>query len=69
MRPGFTPFRRDVARGPARVAPIAPLRRRLVLTAGKANRGAPFRFGMVQAADADRAVIAAAMGCGMPAGA
>ena len=65
MGPGFTPFRRDVARGPARVAPIAPLRGRLVLTAGKANRGAPFRFGLVQAADADRAVIAAAMGCGV----
>jgi sarcosine oxidase subunit beta len=65
MGPGFTPFRRDVARGPARMAPIAPLRRRLVLTAGKTNRGAPFRFGLVQVQDADRAVIAAAMGCGM----
>ena len=51
------------------MAPIAPLRRRLVLTAGKANWGAPFRFGLVRAADADMAVIAAAMGCGMPAGA
>ena len=69
MGPGFIPFRRDVARGPARVAPTAPLRRRLVLTAGKANWGAPFRFGLVRAADADMAVIAAAMGCGMPAGA
>ena len=65
MGPGFTPFRRDVAWGPARVAPIAPLRRRLVLTAGKTNRGAPFRFGLVQVRDADRAVIAAAVGCGV----
>ena len=65
MGPGFTPFRRDVAWGPARMAPIAPLRRRLVLTAGKTNRGAPFRFGLVQVRDADRAVIAAAMGCGV----
>jgi sarcosine oxidase subunit beta len=65
MGPGFTPFRRDVARGPARVAPIAPLRRRLVLTPGKTNRGAPFRLGLVQVRDADRAVIAAAMGCGV----
>jgi hypothetical protein len=56
--PGFTPFRRDVARGPARVAPIAPLRRRLVLTAGKTNQGAPFRFGLVQVRYAGRAVIA-----------
>jgi hypothetical protein len=47
------------------VAPIAPLRGRLVLAAGKANWGAPFRFGLVQAADADMAVIAAAMGCGV----
>ena len=53
MGPGFTPFRRDLARGPARVAPIARC------------AGAPFRFGLVQVQDADRAVIAAAMGCGV----
>ena len=45
------------------------VRERLALTAGKANWGAPFRFGLVQVEDADMAVIAAAMGCGMPTGA
>jgi hypothetical protein len=69
MGPGFTPFRRDVAWGPARPAPIGPLRERLSLTAGKSNWVAPFRFGLVQVDDADMAVIAAAMGCGMQTGA
>ena len=69
MGPGFTPFRRDMAWAPARPAPIGPLRERLSLTAGKANWGAPFRFGLVRVEDADMAVIAAAMGCRMPTGA
>ena len=62
MGGGFTPFRRDVEWLPAQAAPIAPLRERLALTAGKANWGAPFRFGLVQVGDADMALIAAAMG-------
>ncbi len=69
MGPGFTQFRRDVAWEQARVASIAPLRDRLALTAGKTNWGAPFRFGLVQVEEADMAVIAAAMGCRIPAGA
>ena len=63
MGPGFTPFRRDVAWGPARPAPIGALRERLSLTAGRANWGAPFRFGLVRVEDADMALIAEAMGC------
>ena len=63
MGPGFTPFRRDVAWWPARPAPIGPLRERLSLTAGKANWGAPFRFGLVRVEDADMALIAEAVGC------
>ena len=67
MGPGFTPFRRDVAWWPALPARIGPLRDRLSLTAGKANWGAPFRFGLVQVDDTDMALIATAMGCGMQA--
>jgi hypothetical protein len=67
MGPGFTPFRRDVAWWPALPARIGPLRDRLALTAGKVNRGAPFRFGLVRVEDADMALIATAMGCGMQA--
>ena len=36
---------------------------RLALTAGKANWGVPFRFGLVRVEDADMALIADAMGC------
>jgi hypothetical protein len=52
-----------VAWWPARPAPIGPLRERLSLTAGKANWGAPFRFGLVRVEDADMALIAEAVGC------
>jgi hypothetical protein len=63
MGGGFIPFRRDVDWWPALPARIAPLRERLSFTAGKANWGAPLRFGLLRVEDADMAVIAAAMGC------
>jgi len=67
MTGGFTPFRRDMDWWPAQPAPMAALRDRLALTAGKANWGAPFRFGLVRVDDPDMALIATAMGCGMQA--
>ncbi|MCA3510370.1 MAG: EVE domain-containing protein [Rhodobacter sp.] len=59
---GFCLFRRDVAWWPARPVRICLLRERLSFTAGKTNRGAPLRFGLLRVEDADMAVIAAAMG-------
>ena len=64
MGGGFTPWRRDVAWFDSQPALIAPLLDQLELTAGKANWGYPFRYGLLTVSDADMAVIAAAMGCG-----
>lgn len=58
----FRPFRRDVDWHAAQVAPIAPLLTHLSFTAGRSNWGAPFRYGMFDISDADRQVIAQAMG-------
>ena len=63
MAGDFTPYRRDVAWFSAHPAPIAPLLARLEFTAGRANWGYAFRFGLVAIADADMVVIAQAMGC------
>ena len=59
---GFCPARRDVDWWPAHDAAIAPLLERLELTAGKANWGYVFRFGLVEIGAADMATIAKAMG-------
>ena len=69
MDGGFCPFRRDVAWWPARPVRIGLLRERLSFTAGKTNRGAPLRFGLLRVEDADMAIIAAAMDCATPFGA
>ena len=62
MAEGFTPFRRDVLWADAASAPIAPLLQHLSFTAGKPNWGAPFRYGLFEIAESDRALIASAMG-------
>lgn len=61
MGGGFTPYRRDVAWRKARETPIRPLLDRLDLTRDKRNWGAPFRYGLVEVTDADRATIEQAM--------
>ena len=66
MGGGFMPFRRDVAWGEGRTAPIRPLLERLQLSAGQANWGARFRFGLVEVEAADMGVIAEAMGAPLP---
>ncbi|MCX7300530.1 MAG: EVE domain-containing protein [Rhodobacterales bacterium] len=63
MGGGFNPFRRDVDWTVVQPAPIHPLLGHLALTAGKANWGAPFRFGVIKITDADMDLIAGAMGC------
>ena len=45
MKPGFTPFRRDVAYFAAQDAPIRPLLDQLEWTKGQARWGYKFRFG------------------------
>lgn len=62
MAAGFTPARRDVIWDAAHPAPIAPLLPHLSFTAGKANWGAPFRWGFFEIPQADAALIARAMG-------
>lgn len=57
------PFRRRVAwMAAARPAPIRPLLDALAFTAGRANWGASFRYGLFQIGSDDFARIAAAMG-------
>ena len=62
MAEGFQPFRRNVLWADAADAPIAPLLSHLSFTAGKTNWGAPFRYGLFEIPQADRTVIARAMG-------
>lgn len=62
MAGGFRPFRRDVDWLDAHETPIAPLLDRLQLTAGKSNWGYALRFGLVEIAEADFAVVTGAMG-------
>ncbi|MCW1920629.1 EVE domain-containing protein [Rhodobacter sp. KR11] len=59
---GFDPHRRDVTWTQAQRAPIAPLLPHLSFTSGKANWGAPFRWGFFEVPAHDRAIIAEAMG-------
>lgn len=61
MGGGFHPFRRDVAWDAAREAPIVPLLDELEFTAGKANWGYPFRFGLFEICERDFRLIARAM--------
>lgn len=62
MGSGFTPWRRNVLWDDAREAPIAPLLDRLSFTAGRANWGQPFRWGLFEIPEADARIIAEAMG-------
>lgn len=63
MAEGWQPFRRRVAwAAEARPAPIRPLLDALAFTAGRANWGAAFRYGLFQISADDFAKIAAAMG-------
>lgn len=62
MGGGFTPWRRDVTWRDSHPAPIAPLLDRLAFSAGRANWGAPLRFGLLAIGLADYTLIAAAMG-------
>lgn len=62
MDNGFKPFRRDVDWRQARDAPIRDLLDRLSFTAGRANWGYAFRFGILPIEEADICLIAAAMG-------
>lgn len=66
MGQGFRPFRRDVRWLPAVEAPIKPLLDRLDLTAGKANWGYQFRFGLLAIGGHDLDLIARAMGAILP---
>ncbi|NBZ87108.1 EVE domain-containing protein [Stagnihabitans tardus] len=58
----FRPHRRDVTWAEAHRAAIAPLLPHLSFTAGKANWGAPFRWGFFEIPAHDSAIIARAMG-------
>ena len=62
MGDGFTPFRRDVTWAETATAPIAPLLPHLSFTVGKTNWGALFRYGLFEIPEADREIIARAMG-------
>ncbi len=66
MPGGFTPWRRDVDWLPAQPAAIAPLLQHLDFTAGRANWGYQFRFGLFAIGGPDMARIAAAMACAFP---
>jgi len=62
MGGGFVAYRRDVDwHAAAHDVPIRGLLDRLELTAGRPNWGQVFRFGLVEVAESDAAVIAAAM--------
>jgi hypothetical protein len=61
MKPGFSPFRRDVDWAEAQEAPIQPLLDTLDFTAGRQNWGYRFRTGLFPVTDHDMAEIAAAM--------
>ena len=62
MGVGFTPFRRDVIWDEVQEAPILSLLAQLSFTAGRANWGQPFRWGLFEISEADAELIAAAMG-------
>lgn len=62
MGGGFTPYRRDVDWWPSQPAAIAPLLAHMEFTAGKANWGYQFRFGLFVVASPDMLLIANAMG-------
>lgn len=61
MGGGFQPFRRDVAWWPAEDAAVRPLLDDLAFTAGKANWGYQFRFGLLAIGAPDFGIIASAM--------
>ena len=61
MGGGFLPLRRDVDWLPGHEAPIRPLLDALSFTAGKANWGYAFRFGLLKVTAADMDLIAHAM--------
>lgn len=61
MGGGFVPFRRDIdwiVEGEARIAPMLQM---LAFTAGKANWGAPFRYGLFSVNDTDFHLIECAL--------
>ncbi len=64
MGEGFTPYRRDVIWDDAQEAAIAPLLPLLSFTAGRANWGQPFRWGLFEIPEPDARLIAQAMGLG-----
>ena len=66
MAKGFKPYRRDVMWAKANEAPIAPMLDKLEFTAGKANWGYKFRFGLFPISKKDFRLIAKAMGAGIP---
>lgn len=61
MGGGFLPFRRDVEWIAAGEAAILPMLQVLTFTQGKANWGAPFRYGMFAITAGDFAIIEAAL--------
>ena len=61
MKPGFSPYRRDVAWAAAQAAPIQPLLDRLEFTAGTRNWGYRLRTGLFTVSDHDMAAIGSAM--------
>ncbi|MCW5773043.1 MAG: EVE domain-containing protein [Rhodospirillaceae bacterium] len=63
---GFHPFRRDISWLAARETPIRPLLKRLAFTAAKRNWGYQLRFGLVEIAAGDMALIADAMAATLP---
>lgn len=65
MGNGFKPYRRDVAWAKAAEAPIGPLLDKLEFSAGKANWGYQFRFGLFPVSAADFRLIAKAMGAAL----
>ena len=66
MGNGFLPFRRDVMWLPAREAAIAPLLELLEFSAGVANWGYRFRFGIFPIGHNDMELIAQAMEAEFP---
>ena len=62
MGQGFQPYRRDVDWNAAGAAPIRPLLEQLEFSAGVANWGYKFRFGLFEVSAHDMDLIAAAIG-------
>ncbi|MDR1988753.1 MAG: EVE domain-containing protein [Acidobacteriaceae bacterium] len=61
MGNGFIPWRRDVRWLTAREHPIAPLLKRLDLTADRQHWGYQLRYGLIEIGERDRQIIADAM--------